>query len=106
MPQLCADQMHDHEQYCLTCIGAPTEGILHCTSVSGLADTLDEAAVWDLLKAQHVCIGEHQLLHLVKTWCNHNKPETFQQMVMYMDFGLLTHEQVHCQAARVHILHP
>ena len=71
------------------------EGRLRFGSISSLATTLDEEDVWDLLTSQDLCVAEDQLLHLVKTWCKrHRQPEVFQKMIMHIDFGLLTHEQV------------
>ena len=70
------------------------EALLQFGSVTSLAATLDEAAVWSLLTSQDLCISENHLFHLVKTWCARNQPETFLQMAMYIDFGQLTQEQV------------
>ena len=74
--------------------GVTAAGTLQFNSVYSLASTLDEAAVWDLLTSQDIGIAEHQLLHLVKTWCTRNNAQLFQHMTMHIDFGLLTHQQV------------
>lgn len=70
------------------------EAILQFGSVTSLAATLDEAAVWSMLTSQDLCISENHLFHLVNTWCARNQPEIFLQMAMYIDFGQLTQEQV------------
>lgn len=77
---------------------AIADAALQFDSVTSLAETLDEAAIWGLLQSQDLCISENHLLHLVHTWCVRNQPEAFPKMAMHIDYGLLTSEQVRMQA--------
>lgn len=67
---------------------------LQAQSVTSLATTLDETDMMALLSSQDICMSEEQLLHIVTEWCKAHASDQFLDMMMYIDFGRLTHAQV------------